>query len=358
MEEIELTKALIGIPSVSTDARNLERAIQFCQEYLDDSIVVRRYDQNQKPCLVATHEKTDSPRVFFLGHLDVVDSKDPSLFHPNEENGYLYGTGSLDMKGMVAVFLNLMNHYAESKSDLGLILSSDEEVGGRDGVQHLVNMGYRCDVAIAGEPTQHAITCREKGILWVELGFEGVSGHSSTPYKGNNAWRELSRRLLTLEERFDRVSEERFWQTSFSPDYFLAGDEETYNRIPPYARAKVDIRYTEPEDRDEILGAIEASGIKILSKDLDTGRPVVSDPNHPLIRKLGNAVSQEIGEVNYIDATFFSDARFFGVTGVPAVCFGPKGEGIHSRNERLNIQSLSTARKILYRFIDSLESSK
>ncbi len=359
MERIlELAEKLVRIRSVSRDKRALCEAIDLCLDYLDKTDTkVKVYNVNGKMSMVATLRDTVNPKVFFIGHVDVVDPFDVSCFEPRRENGNLYGTGTLDMKGMVAVLLNLMRDYSikENKPDIGLILSSDEEIGGKDGVDFLVNSkGYRCGLAIAGEPTGLRITTREKGVLWLELECRGRSAHGSTPFLGDNPIYKLARGIEELVGEFNIATDSEFWQTSFSVGYLHSGSQDIPNRIPREATAVIDARYTTPEDKKRLLDAIKKRGIEIKRVILDTGGPAITEPKGELIDKLYQAVQDVIGKAEYSDARFFSDAGFFARAGIPAVCFGPVGKGLHSNKEYVSIESLRKARDTIYRFVDSI----
>jgi acetylornithine deacetylase/succinyl-diaminopimelate desuccinylase-like protein len=89
---------------------------------------------------------------------------------------------------------------------------------------------------------------------------------------------------------------------------------------------------------------------------LDTQRPSIADKDDPLIRSLGKIANEKLGNLSYSDARFFSDAGFFSRAGMPAVCFGPSGEGTHTSKEYVNIDSLIKAKEILYSFVDSLRN--
>jgi succinyl-diaminopimelate desuccinylase len=360
MDEIELTKKLVRIPSVSGDKRSIDDAIYFCSEQLKNkNIILKTYNNMKKPMLVATFKDTNSPDVFFIGHIDVVDSHDPNLFNPYYKDGLLFGAGTLDMKGMVAVFLGMMGHYAEipKKPNIGLIISSDEEVGGKNGVHYLVNNEqYRCKLAIAGEPTRLAITLREKGVLWLRLGYRGESAHGSTPFLAKNAVDCLTDRLNYLTDKYNKANSTDFWKTSFVVSYIQSGSANIPNRVPDYATATIDIRFTSTKQKGMLLKDIHESGLEIVEEILDTQRPSIADKDDPLIRSLGKIANEKLGNLSYSDARFFSDAGFFSRAGMPAVCFGPSGEGTHTSKEYVNIDSLIKAKEILYSFVDSLRN--
>src|SRR5262249_199476 len=79
----------------------------------------------------------DGPlRVLLAGHLDVV-AADPDAFSLQRlRGGWLGGRGVADMKGPIAALLDLVE--AEPRPGLALLLTTDEESGGKDGVAHVL----------------------------------------------------------------------------------------------------------------------------------------------------------------------------------------------------------------------------
>jgi acetylornithine deacetylase/succinyl-diaminopimelate desuccinylase-like protein len=153
--------------------------------------------------LPATGEKQDKP-LCLLSHLDVVPAEDaqwPADTQPLSgavKDGFLWGRGALDMKGLGALELMTMvllkRGQVPLRRDVILIAVADEEVHG-GGMHQVVDTLWSeldCGVLIneggvglkslvfEGQ-TVFAITVAEKGALWVKLVARGEAGHGSTP---------------------------------------------------------------------------------------------------------------------------------------------------------------------------------
>ena len=147
--------------------------------------------------------------VILLSHMDVVGveremwSSDP--FEGVIRDGYLYGRGAIDDKGMLAAnvmtMLLLQRRIArldlELQRDVIFVTTSDEETGGRDGMQWLVtnhrdlldaefaiNEGGRTRI-IEGGRRYLAIQTAEKIPHQVTVTARGPAGHAAIPLEGN-----------------------------------------------------------------------------------------------------------------------------------------------------------------------------
>lgn len=162
----------------------------------------------------------DAPPLLMYGHLDVVTTAGQTWTHPPFEgkmtNGYIWGRGTLDMKGAVAMMIAaLMRAKAENlepPGDVLLALVSDEEAGGDYGACYLVENhaelfeGIRYAIGEAGGfsfhvggATLYPIMVAEKQICWLKATVRGRGGHGSMPVRG-----EAMARLARVLQRLDR----------------------------------------------------------------------------------------------------------------------------------------------------------
>ena len=83
-----------------------------------------------------------------------------------------------------------------------------------------------------------------------------------------------------------------------------------------------------------------------------SGVPLASDPHDPQITRLATCAEAVIGRAPKLYREHFaSDARFYSDSGVPSVCFGPVGAGLHSDEEWVEIDSLVQLYQVLRRFV-------
>ena len=146
-----------------------------------------------------------SQALLLLGHVDVVGvqkekwSVDP--FGGVIKNGYLYGRGAIDDKGMVianlAVFVALKRAGVRLNRDLIFLAEGDEEQGGDFGIDFAINKywdkiaaGFALNeggrvMAKDGKVLYVGVQASEKIPINVTVIATGPSGHASMPRKDN-----------------------------------------------------------------------------------------------------------------------------------------------------------------------------
>jgi acetylornithine deacetylase len=78
----------------------------------------------------------------------------------------------------------------------------------------------------------------------------------------------------------------------------------------------------------------------------------IVDKGEPLVQTLSGAYGRLHGERPAVEATTATtDARHFIRMGIPAVCFGPRGEGIHGIDERVSLRSVVESAQVLGLFV-------
>ncbi len=149
----------------------------------------------------------EKPNLLLLSHIDVVAanatewSVDP--FAGIVTNGYVYGRGAYDMKGMTAVevltLLFLKRNNIPLKGDVVLAATADEEKGGEEGAGYLLRnhkekvwcpyvLNEGGGLAIPQKKGNvYPVQTAEKGILWFKIKAKGTPGHGSTPNMADNA---------------------------------------------------------------------------------------------------------------------------------------------------------------------------
>jgi acetylornithine deacetylase/succinyl-diaminopimelate desuccinylase-like protein len=160
--------------------------------------------------------------LLLMAHMDVVpverDKWTTNPFGGEILDGFIYGRGAIDDKGMLASNLQTMllaQRVAETTStqpqrDIVFLATSDEEAGGAFGIDWVLehhrdlvqagvalNEGGRIRV-IDGRPVYCAIQCAEKVSYNVVMTATGTGGHASVPHRGN-AIARLARSLARIE---------------------------------------------------------------------------------------------------------------------------------------------------------------
>jgi acetylornithine deacetylase/succinyl-diaminopimelate desuccinylase-like protein len=162
----------------------------------------------------------EKPNLLLLSHLDVVAanptewSVDP--FAGTVKDGYVYGRGAYDMKGMTAVEVLtlklLMKNHIPLKGDVVLAATADEEKGGEEGAGYLLKhhkekvwcpyvLNEGGGLAIPQKQGNvYPVQTAEKGILWFKIKAKGTPGHGSTPNMADNAIVRMNKVITKLGE--------------------------------------------------------------------------------------------------------------------------------------------------------------
>src|SRR5439155_20506594 len=196
-----------------------------------------------------------------------------------------------------------------------------------------VERGYTGDFAVTGEPTDLHIGVEAKGVLAMRIEVSGRAAHGSTPWVGDNAVLKAIDVFRGIESLpFARESSDLFDRPSINLGRILGGD--ALNRVPDACVIDVDIRYLPNQDPEEILEGIrelpDTEVVKVFRRS-----PAIVQRSNAFVQALGAAVAAvaphkerlSVGQHGASDAICFQGA------GIPAVEFGPVGDGHHGPEE-------------------------
>jgi succinyl-diaminopimelate desuccinylase len=352
-EIVALTTELIGFESVADRPEQLQAVIDYAEAYARSAapqLPIRRHERAGKHSLVVTLRETRRPRIFLNAHLDVVPAR-PEQYAPRLDGERLWGRGSQDMKGSAAVLLRLLKDLAalDDPPDVGFQFVSDEEIGGANGVGLLVEEGYLCDFFLAAEPTDLGVCHLSKGILWMEVRFVGAPCHASRPWDGQNALLALRDGLARLEQRFPTPASE-LWRTTVTPTVAQSGSAT--NRLPELATLRLDCRYIPDDDPQAVIAAVRECfpGADLVAGD--PGPPLLTRADDRFVRQIARASRGVTGEEpRRYGEHFATDARYYSARGIPAICYGPIGRGLHSDDEWVDVPSLVQLYEVLRAFV-------
>ena len=355
MDERALTERLITYDTSTLEG--MQSAAGFVKGWLEArDVEVTGATHGGRPVIAATVGADRGPTVVLHGHLDVVPGR-PEQFKPRVAGDRLFGRGSYDMKGGLAgMMCGVRDLASQDRVRVHFVCVSDEESEEEQdrGSDHLVAQGYTGDFAITGEPTNLHIGIQAKGVLAMRIVVGGTSAHGSTPWVGDNAVLkavDVFRRIESLP--FARESSDLFDRPSINLGRILGGD--ALNRVPDRCAIDVDVRYLPGQEPDEILEAVRGLPDAEVTKVFHRA-PVIVERTNPFVQVLGEAVSRvaPVGESISVGRHGASDAISFLDAGVPAVEFGPVGDGHHGPEEWVSIGSLERYRAALVEFVKLL----
>src|SRR3954454_22077551 len=185
---VTLTRALCDIPSVSGDERVIADAIEAALSECAHLEVLRDGD-----AVVARTRLGHRERVVVAGHIDTVPiaSNLPTWVEGEGDDPVIYGRGTADMKGGVAVQLRLAATVTEPVRDVSYVFYDAEEVEAtRNGLGRLARSRpdwLAGDFAVLGEPSSARVEGGCQGTIRVDVETTGVTAHSARSWTGRNA---------------------------------------------------------------------------------------------------------------------------------------------------------------------------
>jgi len=313
----ERTLELIDIPSESRDEARLAHHVL---SVLDGAGIEAR-DAGDDCVVAGTGAKGDRPYVILAGHLDTVPSQGNI---PGRLTGSgVEGLGASDMKGSLAVMIELALSDCGQACDVGYLFFGREELPpAHSSLVPLLERepGLRgADLVLMMEPTSNRVQAGCLGNLNATWHFSGRSGHSARPWLAENAIASLAEGVAELEAR--EPVEHSFEGLSFHEVFSVTSVDGgiARNVIPGKARAHVNYRYPPgvgPQEAEERLAeACAGRGELEIEANAPSGNVVASGP---LVDEL---IELSGGPVEPKQA--WTPVAEFGAAGIRAVNYGP-----------------------------------
>ncbi|MFH1429199.1 MAG: M20/M25/M40 family metallo-hydrolase [Candidatus Margulisiibacteriota bacterium] len=352
----ELARDLILIPTNVGHPDEIERGVEFVRNHLEDTrdIIINTVHSHGVTSLIALPKDQPEPDIILCAHLDIVYLPDADVtYHSSVKNGRIYGPGAGDMKGALAVLLEVFRdvHNSISGASLGLVVTTDEERGGEHGVKYLFGKkGLRCKTMIIPDAgSLNSIAVEEKGVLHLSLSCEGPSGHASRPWLVDNPLEKLAEGLWKIKALFDIEKD--------APDHWhptcaitrIHTNNEAVNRIPHAADAFCDIRFPPPYKAKDIMTMVREQ----LGPQVKIEAVISADPTHFVPDPLFVLITEKITGQKVIlkKEHGASDARFISALGIPVILSRPEVGNLHSEIEWVDINSMISLYKIYERYL-------
>ena len=333
LSSVELTRQLCDIESVSGNERAIADAIVVALAGLGHLEIVRDGD-----AVVARTNLGRDRRVVIAGHIDTVPVNDN--LPVREEDGFLIGRGTADMKGGVAVALKLAAELVAPPVDLTWIWYDHEEVDSSlNGLGRLASSRpdlLAADFAILGEPTSATVEGGCNGTARIDIRLHGVRAHSARAWVGHNAIHDAAPVLAILAGYVPAELEVdglvyREGLNAVGITGGVAG-----NVIPDEAVVSVNYRFAPSRSADEAIAHLREvfAGYDVQITDIAEGaRPGLDAPlAQEFLAAVGGVASPKYG---------WTDVARFSALGIPAVNYGP-GDPLkaHADDERVAIEEI------------------
>jgi succinyl-diaminopimelate desuccinylase len=286
----------------------------------------------------------DGPFVLLAGHLDTVPAQDnlPGRI----EDGAVHGLGASDMKGGVAVMIELAR--SEAPHAAFLFFGREElpaELSPLPAFFEAAPQALEAELAIALEPTDNTIQAGCLGNLNARLVFDGRSAHSARPWLGENAIAAAVRGLtpvVALEPHDVEVDGLVFREVLTVTT--IHGGIAT-NVVPDRVEANVNYRYAPSRTAAEGAARVRelAGDVEIMSNS----PPARVVANAALVQRL-----REAGGFAIEPKQAWTPVAEFTSRGVDAVNLGPGATRYaHARDERVEIAELARTHEALSQFL-------
>lgn len=379
---IAILKDLIGF-NTSTNESNLD-LISYVERLLSSHDIdhQRIYSpDNSKANLIATLGPSQKAGYILSGHTDVVPadpenwSSDP--FEADLRDNRIYGRGTADMKGFIAVVLSKLPEMcaANLKVPLHISLSYDEEIGCigvRDIIHHLNQAPARQLGCFVGEPSNMDVVIGHKGKRSIRVEIIGRTGHSSLTAKGVNAIEYAARLISHIRDIADDLKTSGPFDPLFDVPHttaqtgVISGGQQV-NVIPDTCRFEFEFRFIGADKGDELVDRIKNYAEKELLPEMREVAPEARieftpqiayedldmSENDPFI-----SLTKSIAQKNSVSkVSYGAEAGLFARLGhIPSVICGPGDiSQAHQPDEFISLEQLQQCGEFVDRLIRHCE---
>jgi succinyl-diaminopimelate desuccinylase len=282
-------------------------------------------------------------KVVLAGHYDTVPAQDnlPGRI----EDGWVVGLGATDMKGGLAVMVEL----ARAGAPFGYLFFGREELpAGESALPGFFERhGLDAELVVMLEPTDNTIQAGCLGNLNAQLVFHGKSAHSARPWLGDNAIMRAVEALAPLGrlEPHDVEIQGLVFREVLSVTQIVGGIAT--NVIPALATATLNFRYApdrSPEDAEARLRElVDRAGELELLGNSPPARVAAASPRVQALREVGGFALEP--------KQAWTPVAEFSAQGLDAVNLGPGATRYaHAQDERVEIAALARTYDALTRF--------
>lgn len=255
-DAIKLLKKLIKTQSFSSEED--ETAVHIEDWFKHYNISYKRTKNN----VWATNKHFDEskPTLLLNSHHDTVKPNSSYTRNPFEatvEDGKLYGLGSNDAGGclvsLIATFTNFYNQ-KDLKYNLVIVASAEEESSGPNGLNSMLPIIPKVDVAIVGEPTLMNLAVAEKGLVVFDAVIDGTPSHAAHPNDNNAIYNSIEALQWFKDFKFEKGSK-ALGDVKLTVTQINAGNQ--HNVVPGHVDLVIDVRVNDAYSNAEIAAILQ-----------------------------------------------------------------------------------------------------
>lgn len=291
---------------------------------------VNKYFDDSKPTLLLnSHHDTVKPNSAY--------TNDP--FKAIVEDGKLYGLGSNDAGGCLVSLIATFTHFYKHqnlKYNLVIVASAEEESSGPNGLNSMLSIIPKIDVAIVGEPTLMNLAVAEKGLVVFDAVVKGTPSHAAHPNDNNAIYNTIEALQWFKDLKFEKGSE-ALGDVKLTVTQINAGNQ--HNVVPAEVKLVIDVRVNDAYSNAEIAAVLQekAPVTSITPRSLRLNSSSIP-MEHDLVQ-----AGIAMGRTTYGSPTLSDQA----VLSCPSLKLGP-GDSTrsHSANEFIYINEIEDGIKI------------
>ena len=362
---LDTAVSLIEVPSPTLSAGAV--ADRLAEILAAEGFTVERpeADWPEAPAVVARYDTGQPGRVLqFDGHLDTVHLP---FIPPSIADGYLYGSGSSDMKGGIAAFVEALRALRDTDALQrgGILITAHDHHeapwGDRRQLLALIREGYLGDGVLLPEYLGDVLPVAGRGmaVFSIEIERDGEPVHEVLRGVGVpdvvGIGAELIQRLKTMGEQLSEITAPHIGSDSVFVGRMQSG--EIYNQAPVKCRIEGTRRWvragSEPEAKREMQDLLaelaSQSGTRISLVDwVVPGDAFTVDEQSPLFSAFQGAHKNVTGsELGVGGKPFIDDGNgFMNIGGIQALTHGPCATGAHTLDEQVPVAELLRVAKV------------
>ena len=302
---IALLQELISIQSFSSEEDKTADAIEawfnhfdipFKREKNNVYAFNKYYDESKPLLLLNSHHDTVKPNSAY--------TKDPFL--PHIEDGKLFGLGSNDAGGCLVSLIATFTHYYAQENlshNIVIVASAEEESSGPNGLNSMLLILPKIDVAIVGEPTLMNLAIAEKGLVVFEGKVSGTPSHAAHPNDNNAIYNTIEVLQWFKDYKFPKVSEV-LGEVKLTVTQISAGNQ--HNVVPGHVDLVIDVRVNDCYSNKEIADILTAEApCEVKPRSLRLNSSSINK-DHPLVES-----GLALGKSSYGSPTLSDQAALY-----------------------------------------------
>jgi acetylornithine deacetylase len=333
-QAIEVLSRLISIPRTS---RNEAEASSLLKSFMEQECKLPIQADGCNLWSVAPDYDPNRPTLLLNAHIDTVKpvdawTRDP--FCPVIEDDKLYGLGSNDDGASLVSLLQVFRVLRQQQRPYNLIylVSAEEEVSGKNGIEHVLPLLPHIDIALVGEPTGMQPALAEKGLMVLDVTAHGKAGHAARNEGDNAIYRAIKDIQWFQTYKWEKESE-LLGPVKMSVTIINAGTQ--HNVVPDKCTFTVDVRsnelYTNQELYEQICQHVE-SDVQARSFRLN---PSSIELTHPLVQRIIQLGGKPFGSPTLSDQALMP---------FPSLKMGPgQSSRSHTADEFIEVKEIEEA---------------